>query len=147
MDIIGHCHPCAKALPTYIRGTKRLDYALITPELAPAITWCGCLPFQSHFRSDHQFLFLDFDTTALFGSPTVAMPLPSSLREFSSKDTTLVVKYMTAKSTSVPATPPITILPNNLTACGLPPASFHAAKQCILVSSSSLVVHPAESSH
>jgi hypothetical protein len=97
MDIIGYRHPSTKALSTYIRGTKRLDYALITPELEPAVTTCGYLPFQSHFRSDHRFLYLDFDTTLLFGSPTVAMPL-HTLREFSTKDTTLVVKYLTAKS-------------------------------------------------
>ena len=96
MDIIGHRHPSTKSLPTYIRGTKRLDYAIITPELESAVNRCGYLPFHSHFRSDHRFLYLDFDTTVLFGSPTVSMPL-HTLREFSSKDTTLVVKYLKAK--------------------------------------------------
>ena len=97
MDILGHRHPSTKSLPTYIRGIKRLDYALITPELEPAVVKCGYLPFHSHFRSDHRFLYIDFDTAVLFGSPTVALPL-HSLREFSTKDTTLVVKYLTAKS-------------------------------------------------
>jgi hypothetical protein len=97
LDIIGQRHPSTKLLPTYIRGTKRLDYALITPELEPAVKRCGYLPFQSHFRSDHRFLFIDFNTTVLFGSSTMSLPHPS-VREFTTKDTTLVVKYLRAKN-------------------------------------------------
>ena len=97
LDIIGHRHPTTKSISTYIRGQKRLDYALITPELEPAVLHCGYLPFHSHFRLDHRFLFLDFNTTALFGSQTMSMP-HHSLREFTTKDTTLVVKYLSAKN-------------------------------------------------
>jgi hypothetical protein len=96
VDIIGHVHPSAMGVPTYLRGNTRLDFALISRDLLSSITACGYLPFHSNFRSDHRFLFLDFDTRQLFGSMTSSLA-PSSFREFTSKDSKAVAKYIRLK--------------------------------------------------
>jgi hypothetical protein len=96
IDIIGHMHPSAMGVPTYLRGTTRLDFALISRDLIPSVQACGYLPFHSNFRSDHRFLFLDFDTQQLFGSLTSALS-PATYREFTSKDSHAVAKYIRLK--------------------------------------------------
>eukprot|EP00980_Cylindrotheca_fusiformis_P016561 scaffold4965_cov87-Cylindrotheca_fusiformis.AAC.3 len=37
VDIVGRQHPSTLSLPTYIRGTKRLDFILLTEDLIPAV--------------------------------------------------------------------------------------------------------------
>jgi hypothetical protein len=96
VDIVGHMHPSALGIPTYLRGTTRLDFALLSRELIPSVKACGYLPFHSHFRSDHRFLFLDFDTRQLFGSMTSSLA-PATYRAFSSKDSQAVAKYLRLK--------------------------------------------------
>jgi hypothetical protein len=93
VDVIGHQHPSAMGVPTYLCGVTRLDFALISRDLLPSVTACGYLPFHSNFRSDHHFLFLDFDTRQLFGSMTSSLA-PSIYREFMSKDSNAVAKYI-----------------------------------------------------
>ena len=55
---------------TYARGRKRLDYALATTHVAESLQSAGYEPFNSKFPSDHRAFFLDFNTTALFGTET-----------------------------------------------------------------------------
>jgi hypothetical protein len=95
VDIIGHMHPSAQRVPTYFRGSTRLDFALISRDLIPSVKACGYLPFHSNFHSDHRFLFLDFATHTLFGSMTSLAP--ATFREFSSKDSLAVEKYIRLK--------------------------------------------------
>ena len=81
--------------PTYRRGRKRLDYALISPHLLPAIKAAGYDPFNYRIPSDHRGFFLDFDSEMLLGySPTTLAP-PSS-RDFNSRQPKAVVEYITA---------------------------------------------------
>lgn len=96
VDIIGQVHPAALGVPTYLRGTTRLDFALISRDLISSVKSCGYLPFNSNFRSDHRFLFIDFDTQSLFGSVTSALS-PNTFRELSSKDSKAVNKYIRLK--------------------------------------------------
>jgi hypothetical protein len=46
-------------IPTYARGTKKIDYILTSPSLLKYITNLGCLPFYMYSNSDHRGLFLD----------------------------------------------------------------------------------------
>eukprot|EP00980_Cylindrotheca_fusiformis_P027514 scaffold20799_cov73-Cylindrotheca_fusiformis.AAC.3 len=96
VDIIGRQHPSTLALPTYIRGSKRLDFILLTEDLIPAVRRCGYLPFHDHFRSDHRFAFIDFDQDILFG-PSEAQLAPHMFREFRSNDPKQVEKYLLFK--------------------------------------------------
>jgi exonuclease III len=81
---------------TYIRGHKRLDYALISPGILPSVKAAGYDPFSYRIQSDHRAFFIDFDTASLFGhKPSPIAPYES--RDFNSKTPGTVVKYITAK--------------------------------------------------
>jgi hypothetical protein len=71
-DVYRHRHGLDEPA-TYKRGHRRLDYILCSSALLPAVTACGILPFQQLSSSDHQTVFVDFDTKLLFYS------LPSKL--------------------------------------------------------------------
>jgi hypothetical protein len=80
----------------YIRGSTRIDYALISPDLVGAVKSCGYEPFQKLVKSDHRGLYLDFDTSLLFGNAT--QPLgPAALRNFTAKSPSNNSKYIAAK--------------------------------------------------
>eukprot|EP00980_Cylindrotheca_fusiformis_P017822 scaffold5640_cov132-Cylindrotheca_fusiformis.AAC.1 len=141
IDIIGRCHPSTQQLPTYIRGSKRLDFVLITSDLIPAVRKCGYLPYHSHFRSDHRFAFIDFDNDILFGSGDATLAGFLS-RELSSKDSHTVAKYLRLKhqylvdqnffprleELSKQETPDF-VMAELLDSCWVE-ASFYAAKKC-----------------
>jgi endonuclease/exonuclease/phosphatase family metal-dependent hydrolase len=50
---------------TYARGSIRIDYALISPDLVTSVNRCGYKPFHKRVHSDHRGMFLDFDTTVV----------------------------------------------------------------------------------
>jgi hypothetical protein len=70
---------------TYNRGTKRIDFALCSPEVVAAVTKGGYEPFGYRPKGDHRPFYIDFNTMALFGNPTYQLASPSS-RHISSKD-------------------------------------------------------------
>lgn len=57
---------------------------------------CGYEPFQQRIKSDHRGLFLDFNTSILFGNATATLA-PLSLRDFTAKCPTNNSKYIIAK--------------------------------------------------
>lgn len=81
---------------TYVRGSKRINYALLSSDLVPAIQSCGYEPFQKMFKSDHRGMFLDFNTSMLFRNETLKMA-PAAFRDFNSKSPSNNSKYITAK--------------------------------------------------
>jgi hypothetical protein len=89
-------HHDTEDTPTYVRGTTRIDYALATPHVAVACTSCGYEPFQYRFPGDHRGMFLDFNTSALFGSARVDLSTPAE-REFNSRDKASNRRYINAK--------------------------------------------------
>ena len=52
-------------LPTYTRGSKKIDYIFTSSSFLPYITNVGCNPFYLYTISDHRSLFLDFSNTLL----------------------------------------------------------------------------------
>ena len=95
VDVLGCLHPDCQDIRTYDRGSKRIDYALISPELVPMVTVSGYLPFYCRIVSDHRFFYLDFNTQALLGDPSKLASLPE--RDIRSKDPTAVTTYVRAK--------------------------------------------------
>ncbi len=81
---------------TYARGSTRIDYALISPNLAPAVKHCGYEPFQKLIQSDHRGMFLDFNTNMLFGNDTQTLG-PMAFRDFTAKCPQNNAKYIEAK--------------------------------------------------
>jgi hypothetical protein len=69
-------HGDAAMVPTYIRGTKRLDYCFLSPSLAPFVRRTGINLFNECFHSDHRALFVDIDLRAYLGDnlPKLARP-------------------------------------------------------------------------
>jgi hypothetical protein len=66
MDILDHRHPDDAHIPSYARSSKRLDYALVSPDLVDHITSSGLNHYHQLYPSDHRPLFVGFKAT-LFG--------------------------------------------------------------------------------
>jgi exonuclease III len=57
----------AQNLPaTYQRGTRRIDFALVSPSLVSHVKAAGYDPFGYRIPSDHRGMYIDFETEALF---------------------------------------------------------------------------------
>jgi exonuclease III len=95
VDIFAARHPDIEEFCTYIRGTKRIDYYLISQDILPSVTAVGYAPFHYRSTSDHQGLFLDLDVTKLFGNATVALAA-QLYRAIHSKDMKSDTKYIEA---------------------------------------------------
>jgi ribonuclease HI len=59
IDVFSHISNDECNIPTYVRGSKKIDYILTTISLVPFIKNIGCLPFYMYNNSDHRGLFLD----------------------------------------------------------------------------------------
>jgi hypothetical protein len=81
---------------TYARGSTRIDYALISPELTDAVSACGYEPFHKRIKSDHRGFFLDFDSELLFGNKTPTLA-PMAFRDFTAKSPANNTTYIQAK--------------------------------------------------
>jgi hypothetical protein len=77
---------------SHIRGSKRIDYILVTPSLVPAVTNSGSLAFHSLFHSDHRAYYLDFNSVLLFSAPAYDIA-PPSYRQLQLSDPRLKNQY------------------------------------------------------
>jgi hypothetical protein len=69
---------------TYIRGSKRIDYTLISRGLSPAVVAVGYEPFHYTSATEYCGMFIDFNTAKLFGNTTNKMQTAKS-RQLNSK--------------------------------------------------------------
>jgi len=65
---------------SHIRGSKRIDFLLVTPRLLPAVLNSGSMAFHSLFHSDHCAYYLDFEALLLFVDPAYGTEPPSYRR-------------------------------------------------------------------
>jgi hypothetical protein len=65
---------------TYQRGSKKIDFILISPRLVESIRAAGILPLNEGYLSDHRALVVDFDPQTFFGDNTSDIVAPSSRR-------------------------------------------------------------------
>ena len=85
VDIWTQLHPNHPDFATYIRGSTRIDYCLVSISLVSAIRSIGYEPFQFRSKTDHRGLYVDFHTDLLFGNKTHRLAnIP--MRGISSKD-------------------------------------------------------------
>jgi hypothetical protein len=96
VDIVFQCNPHLPEPHKYARGSSRIDYVLISPKLVDAVQLCGYQPFQQRIKSDHRGMFIDFDTSMLFGNNTQALGR-AVLRNFTAKCPTNNSKFILAK--------------------------------------------------
>jgi hypothetical protein len=75
-DAHAHYHGSGANIPTYARGTKRLDYGIATTNLEQYIDACGFNLFNEHLHSDHRASFKDIRLKECFGHnpPHLANP-------------------------------------------------------------------------
>ena len=66
--------------PTYQRGSKKIDFILITPRVATAVKAVSILPLHDGYLSDHRALMLDLDSRVLFSSATSPVIVQPSRR-------------------------------------------------------------------
>jgi hypothetical protein len=70
MDPHTYLHGTEGQPPTYIGGSTRIDYFLVSPDLIPYVSGAGIIPFNGYYESDHRALFIDVDlSTVLKGMP------------------------------------------------------------------------------
>ena len=92
VDIFATQHS-GKIPPTYTRGTKRLDYVLVTPRVVESVERTTMLPFHTMFGGDHRPLLVDFNSRKLFGDDSYEIQRPQA-RGLKLTDPRLVDKYL-----------------------------------------------------
>ena len=92
IDVHTSRHQEAAATATYARGTNKIDYIFVTPELLPLVTRSGMLPFYSGIHTDHRGMYLDIDARALFNGK-IAELYSQPTRILSSKMPKAVLVY------------------------------------------------------
>jgi hypothetical protein len=84
VDPHASAHGIAGEPSTCSRGSKRLDYVLVSSAVLPFIRKCGTDPFHQIPFTDHRGLFLDIDLKGLLGGELAQILAPKS-RGVSSK--------------------------------------------------------------
>ena len=91
-DAIGHCHDCSNHT-SYSRGTTIIDYCLVSTDILPSIRSCGYLPLHFLCFSDHRSLYVDFDSSILFGGSPSKIAKPTA-RFVKSRDSQSTEKFL-----------------------------------------------------
>ena len=81
---------------TYQRGTKRIDYILISPPLLIHVKAAGYDPFGYRLPSDHRGMYVDLDTVAIFGHEPAKLS-PMIKRDFTTANPETVRQYINSK--------------------------------------------------
>ena len=58
---------------TWVDGKRVIDYILISKNLLTHVTRCGYEPFLHRVRGDHRGMYIDFNTSSLFGAETTQL--------------------------------------------------------------------------
>ena len=69
VDVMTAKHPGMPHPATFMRGRTRIDYVLASQRVLQAVRYCGYEAFQNRVLADHRAYYVDFDTSALFGTP------------------------------------------------------------------------------
>jgi hypothetical protein len=71
-----HFHGANADIPTYARGSTRLDYGVASPTLKSFVYACGYNLFNEYIHSDHRAQFLDLNLKSFFGHATPRLARP-----------------------------------------------------------------------
>jgi hypothetical protein len=93
LDIWKQKSPHQDEPSTYIPGSKRIDYTLISRELSRAVAALGYEPFHVMSSTNHRGIFVDFHMAELFGNTTNKLK--------SSKSRSLNSKYPLGRKTYI----------------------------------------------
>ena len=70
VDIHAHHHSDELEVPSFIRGSEKIDFCFATPHLLECITRSGIMVHDDAYMSDHRTMFLDLDTQHYFNGIT-----------------------------------------------------------------------------
>jgi len=68
VNIFNQVHPNHKQFKTYMRGSRTIDFALASPELAHRVTNFVYEPFMYRLKGDHRAYYFDIGEEVLFGN-------------------------------------------------------------------------------
>ena len=66
LDVHSHLHPDDNDVPSFIRGSEKIDFCLASPNILDCITRSGILVIDDAYMSDHRAMFLDLDIQHYF---------------------------------------------------------------------------------
>jgi len=66
LDVHTNLHPDEKEVPSFVRGSEKIDFCLATPHILECITRSGILFIDDAYMSDHRTMFLDLDVNRYF---------------------------------------------------------------------------------
>jgi hypothetical protein len=69
-------HPERPFPPSYFRGTNRIDFILVTPNLMGAVLCTGSLPLYSLMQGDHLPYYVDLDASTAFADSAYEIQRP-----------------------------------------------------------------------
>ena len=93
VDIWKYRNPLHQSFKKYLRGNRRIDFALTTGHLASQVINMVYKPFFYHTSGDHRGFYIDFELSSLFS--TTVPTFGTASRGFSSKDRKAVTTYVT----------------------------------------------------
>jgi hypothetical protein len=77
-DAFCHRHSLLQEKPTYARGSKWVDYILLSSRVLNCVSKTGAEPFNFRIFSDHRGLFVDFSLPGFFDrAPNILVPAKS----------------------------------------------------------------------
>jgi hypothetical protein len=76
-NVLDNIHGSCANVPTYIRGTRRLDYCLLSSNLQSDLKATCFNLFNKYAYSDHRALFVDFNLSHTLGKPNPAIVPPA----------------------------------------------------------------------
>jgi hypothetical protein len=95
VDAHSLCTSDSSPIPaTYQRGSKKIDFVLISPRLVEAVAGVSILALYDGYLSDHRALVVDFDAALLFAGPTSSIVAPLE-RRLTSTNPRAVHAYIT----------------------------------------------------
>jgi hypothetical protein len=74
VDAHEYVHGINENIHTYKWGSSKIDHILVSADIAPAITKCGILPFDTIYESDHRALYVAFNSQQIFKASLPEVP-------------------------------------------------------------------------
>jgi hypothetical protein len=87
-----HAKSGAEIPNTHSRGSKQIDFVLVTPGIALFIQSIDLLDFDVIFRTDHHTFFIDINMEGFFGSATETLPA-QRFRQLQLEDPIVATEY------------------------------------------------------
>ena len=75
-DPLSYRHDFPNNIITYIRGTKQIDYILVSVNILKTLIQCGMTAFNEHITTDHRGFHLDLSYNKVLKQKVIEHPSP-----------------------------------------------------------------------